>query len=45
MLRDAPNDVQLKYSCLVSNGNRKGQDWFKFSHQFGNALLESTSGS
>lgn len=45
MLLEAPNAVQLKYSCRVSNGNKNGQEWFSSSHQAGRLELESTNGS
>lgn len=45
ILLDAPNAVQLKNNCLVSKGNKNGQEWFNSSHQAGKLALLSTNGS
>lgn len=42
---EAPNAVQLKYNCLVSNGNRNGHEWLSSSHQAGSAPELRTKGS
>lgn len=45
MLLEAPKAVQLKYNCLVSNGNKNGHDWFSSSHHVGKLSLDKTNGS
>lgn len=42
---DAPNAVHVKYSCLVSNGIKKGHLLVSCSHQSGKAPLASANGS
>lgn len=42
---DAPNAVHVKYSCLVSNGIKKGHLLVSCSHQSGKAPLASAKGS
>lgn len=42
---DAPNAVQVKYNCLVSNGIKKGHLLVSCSHQSGKAPLASAKGS
>lgn len=42
---DAPNAVHVKYSCLVSNGIKKGHLLVICSHQSGKAPLANANGS
>jgi len=45
MYLDGPNAVQLKYKCLVSNGNKNEYERIKCSHHEGSALELKTKGS